>query len=85
MATFFTKETDTSSLPEIKKSAKTSIPILNITTKGVEKLLKNIKEQKANGPDNIANIILKNCSSQLAPGLREIFQLSMDSGQLPSD
>ena len=56
-----------------------------IKTEGVEKLLKNIVTSKACGPDNIPNIILKNCAVQLAPGLRTIFQLSVDSGTLPKD
>ena len=47
--------------------------------------MKNIITSKACGPDNIPNIILKNCAVQLALGLRTIFQLSVDSGTLPKD
>ena len=43
---------------------------------------KNIVTSKACGPNNIPNIILKKCTVQLAPGLRTIFQFSMDSGIL---
>ena len=40
---------------------------------------------KSIGPDNISNVILKNCASQLAPGLSAIFQKSIDCGDLPED
>ena len=56
-----------------------------ITTPGIEKLLKKINVTKSVGPDNISNAILKNCASQLAPGLSAIFQKSVDSGELPED
>ena len=61
------------------------LPDLTIKAEGVENLLKNIVTSKVCGPDNISNIILKNCAVQLAPGLRTIFQLSVDSGTLPKD
>ena len=44
-----------------------------------------INTAKAQGPDRIANIMLKTCASQLAPSLTTIFQHSIDSGKLPSD
>ena len=56
-----------------------------ITTQGIEKLLKKINVTKSVGPDNISHAILKNCASQLAPGLSAIFQKSVDSGELPED
>ena len=58
---------------------------LHITPPGVEKLLNNIKTEKAVGPDNISNIILKNCAKQLSRGISAIFQTSIDSGTLPED
>ena len=51
----------------------------------LKKLLQKVKTSKAVGPDNISNVILKECAKQLAPGLSEIFQNSVDSGNLPSD
>ena len=46
---------------------------------------KKINTSKAIGPDNISNVILKECANQLAPGLSEIFQNSIDSRKLPTD
>ena len=38
-------------------------------TKGVLKLLKDIKPHKATGPDNIPGRLLKEAAEELAPGL----------------
>ena len=58
---------------------------LNITEKGVEKLLRNINPAKAVGPDNIHNRVLKELPTQLAEGLTRIFQKSVNTGTLPDD
>ena len=47
---------------------------ININTAGVCKLLKAINPHKACGPDQIPNLILKNCADTLVPALRGIFQ-----------
>ncbi|XP_071488446.1 uncharacterized protein [Diadema antillarum] len=67
------------------KSCKHQIEPLTVTVEGVEKLLAGIHISKAVGPDNIPNIVLKDCSKDLAPGLTEIFQLSVLKGTLPPD
>ena len=64
-------------LPVLSKNYKYELSHLNITTSGVEKLLLKINTSKAIGPDNISNMILKNCAKQLAPGLSAIFQNSV--------
>ncbi len=57
---------------------------LTITVEGVEKLLSNIKVNKASGPDNIPCRILQELSTELAPMLTVIFQQSIN-WKLPSD
>ena len=76
---------DDQRLPDIKKRARRPISPLHITITGVEKLLRGINTAKAQGPDRIANIMLKTCASQLAPALTNIFQRSIDCRKLPSD
>ena len=44
-----------------------------------------IKIDKASGPDNIPSRLLKELVEELAPCLANIFQSSIDSGQLPED
>ena len=49
------------------------------------KLLKKFNTKKASGPDMISNIVLKECTNEIAPVFSHIFQLSIDSGELPKD
>ena len=53
--------------------------------KGLEKLLSKVNPSKSSGPDNIPNRIIKECAVQLAPILQKIFQVSIDTGDLPKD
>ena len=80
----FTK-TGNKVLSKLLKQFKYELPGLTITVPGVEKLLRKVITSKAIGPDNISNVILKECANQLAQGLSEIFQNSIDSGKLPTD
>jgi hypothetical protein len=48
-------------------------------------LLSKVNPSKSSGPDNIPNRILKECAVQLAPILQNIFQVSIDTGDLPKD
>ena len=80
----FTREND-DLLPDTKKGARRAIPPLIITVDYVEKLLCGINISKAQGLDQIANIMLKTCASQLAPAMATIFQGSISTGKLPSD
>ena len=49
------------------------------------KLLKELKLQKAPDPDCITATILRTCAEQVAPLLQQIFQKSLDTGELPLD
>ena len=51
----------------------------------VAKLLHQINSNKASGPNNIPNRILKNLADDIAPILTTIFQTSLDTGLLPQD
>ena len=51
----------------------------------MEKLLKNLETKKASGPDKISNIVLKECSKELAPILSQLFQMSLNNGILPEN
>ena len=80
----FTRTTDTL-LPNTRIQCKSRIKNIKIHTKGVEKLLAKVNPSKSSGPDNIPNRILKECATQLAPILQKIFQVSIDTGELPKD
>ena len=72
-------------LPETKPKNIPDINHLQVNQQGVFKIMNNLNTSKAIGPDNIPNIILKDCAAELSPGLIKIFQLSLDSGTLPAD
>ena len=57
---------------------------LQISTKGVEKLLAGINPTKAAGPDLMPCRFMKELAPLLAPILTAIFHQSMDTGVLPS-
>ncbi|XP_072039626.1 uncharacterized protein [Amphiura filiformis] len=80
----FTQE-DIHSTPNIAQN--TTPPIENITihTPGIEKLLKDLNQNKAAGVDGISPRILKEAAHELAPILSKIFQASLDTGELPLD
>ena len=59
---------------------------IQISTEGMVKLLKELKPQKApDSPDCITATILKTCAEQVAPLLQQIFQKSLDTGELLLD
>ena len=80
----FTQVKD-SILPDLSNKKIPSMRNIIIESKGVEKLLSNLKTSKAVGPDIIPNIVLKTCASELSVGLGSIFQYSLDTGTLPMD
>lgn len=61
------------------------IPTIQISEAGVTKLLRDLKPNKAPGPDGIPNTVLKTCAENIAPSLSLIYQRSVDTGKLPND
>lgn len=58
---------------------------LSISTKGVHKLLSNLKPFKATGPDGLPPFILKELAYELAPIFTLLFEASLLQGTLPLD
>ena len=59
------------------------MPQIQISVKGIEKLLKSLNPNKAAGPDQFKPIVLQTVHAELAPILQVIFQKSLDCGKLP--
>lgn len=72
-------------LPDKGPSPHPTMQDINITAPGIHKMLKNLKPQKAAGPDALPPTVLKELSDELAPILEHIFRRSLLTGQLPSD
>ena len=58
---------------------------LQLTPKGVIKLLNNLNIHKAPGPDGLSAMVLKECSSEIAPVLTYIFNESLAQCAVPDD
>ena len=80
----FTKEDNTFSPVLPSSNITIKISPITVTCKGVEKQLLNLKCNKATCPDGAPPWILKLLSSELSPILTDIFQASLDQGELPS-
>ena len=70
--------------PHIIDSVPTMKP-LTLSINGILKLLKDLNPHKAAGPDHIKPLVLKELRDILAPVIQVIFQVSLDSGKVPSD
>ena len=66
-------------------SSQPSISEIYVNPRGVLRLLQNIKENKASGPDSIPGKLLKLCAEELHVALSLIFQKSPDTGSVPDD
>ena len=80
----YTQE-DTNSLPELKDSSVPAMPRIIVNQNGVKKLLLNLNEHKASGPDEIPPRLLKHLSNIISPALTRIYQLSLDTRTVPTD
>ena len=72
-------------MPTVENLGIPSVPPLIVDQSGVHKLLPNLEDCKAPGPDGIFPSILKNCSDSIAPLLSKIYQASVDPAYLPRD
>ena len=61
------------------------MPPIEIKTAGIDKLISELDEHKACGPDGIRPIILKRLRSFISPTLQCIFAKSLAEGQVPDD
>jgi hypothetical protein len=58
---------------------------IDITENGVAKILKNLKPNKACGPDGVSPKLLSLCADEFAPALTLLYRSSLKSGIVPGD
>ena len=80
----FTQE-DGNAIPTLKGDKFPSIDELTITSEGIEKLLHDLKPNKASGPDCVPARFLKETATELAPALGAFFTQSLNKSTLPKD
>jgi len=61
-----------------------SISDITVNNAGISKMLRNLNVKKVCGPDYLSCRLLKELAEELAPIYTDIFQCSLDSGELPS-
>ena len=71
-------------LPELKYETMSRLNNVSVNEQDVLKALENVNINKATGPDNIGNLILKKCSQSIARPLCMIFNKSFADGKVPS-
>lgn len=71
--------------PSKGQSQHPSMPDINVSSQGIQKLLENLQISKASGPDRLPIRILKECATEIAPVLQIIFMQSLNTGQVPED
>ena len=71
------------SVPSNGIPAHEEIAKLNINECDVLKLLAKLPSNKATGPDNIGNLLLKKCANGVSPVITKIFNLSLSLGVFP--
>ena len=57
---------------------------IQVSANDLEKILANIKEDAAAGPDQIPAILLKRCAKGLSKPLSSLWQSSLDEGKIPA-
>ena len=72
-------------MPSKGQSPHPAMEKIHVKTKGVHKLLSNLKTHKATGPDSIPAYVLKLAADQLASILTRLYQHSLDTGETPTD
>ena len=73
-------------IPLIQRQyANSAISNVDTNTQGTMKLLNQLNPNKASGPDNISAKLLKETSSEIAPVLAHIFQVSLCQHFIPDD
>ena len=79
----FVRETENEELPSIDRNYNgTVISSIRLSR---EKLLKNLKVNKACGPDGISPFILNKCADVLCDPILDIFRSSLDGAELSND
>ena len=80
----YTKE-DTTSIPTCDDhTIRTKCPVIQLSREDIYRTLPELNPTKSAGPDNLNPKVLKETESTIASPLQRIFQLSLDTGEVPA-
>ena len=80
-----TKAWYTTNMPKLEGPPTTDLDKIEITESGITKLLSELNADKAPGPDELPNSLLKNAAKEISPFLKDIFEHSIQIGKLPDE
>jgi hypothetical protein len=80
----FSKE-DISNLPVKQRETEINLEYINFDRAEILKVLKNLKQGAAPGPDNISPKVLKELRFEIVASLKNLFQKSLDQTKVPID
>ena len=72
-------------MPKLEGPPTTPMNNIEITQSGITKLLSELNVDKAPGPDELPNLLLKNAAKEISPFLTDIFEHSIRTGKLPDE
>ena len=72
-------------MPSVSNKVDKDIPPIVVSESGVLKLLREIKVNKAVGPDELPNRVLQECAEEIRPAVTAVFQKSIGTVELPKD
>ena len=70
-------------LPPLIIETVNNLDKITVSEHEVKKILQQLDTNKATGPDNVGNLLLKKCASSLNKSLTSLFNKSFDLGQVP--
>ena len=80
----FTREPD-GDIPRLPQKTKYSVKNIHVTVQMVLEILKNLKDDKSCGPDEMHPRMLKELADDLAAPLATLFNMSIQDGVLPEE
>ena len=83
-ASVFTRE-NLDNIPEIEPPGETGLSDIEINNERVAKAIKDMKMNKAAGPDELVSTFIKGTQESINEQLVNLFVQSMENGEIPED
>ena len=81
----FTEEPEGDMPPPLEFEIPFDLEQIDITEESVEKIMLNLKTDKASGPDGIPPLVLSETATEITPAITMIFRKSLEEGSIPND
>jgi hypothetical protein len=80
----FTKDDTLATAPTFPEQTQERLTDITISADSVEEILLSLNANKATGPDEVENRVMKECGEEMAPKLQKLFRKWIDEGEVPS-